>query len=169
MVAELKECPFCGGDGELYVYTINKGRKLYLVRCENCGNGTCADENVSVAVKLWNARNVSEDAEDAVKTIYISLPRDIDEDEKYSEQKRLAEDASGYLGGMVELREPCIGEECNELEELAARLKSLGEAEYAIFPDEWELERECRIEYTIAGEYGKKILIEHGNKLQEDF
>ncbi len=42
MTAELKECPYCGGDGELYVYSTNsRDKKLYLVRCENCGNGTC--------------------------------------------------------------------------------------------------------------------------------
>lgn len=169
MIAELRECPYCGGDAELYAYSLGRDKKFYLVRCEDCGNGTCADKDVTTVIKLWNMRTVSgEDDEESVKTIYISLSADMDEDEKYSELKRLAEDASEYLGVTVELREPCTEKDSNELEKLSARLKSIGEAEYVIFPEEWELERECRIEYETAKEYGKKILLEHGNKLQEE-
>ena len=170
MVVKLEKCPYCGGEAELYTYGIGgKSPRLYLVRCENCGNGTCADNDATTVVKLWNARIDKPNEEETVKTIYISLPENMDADEKYDEQKRLAEMASEYLSATVELREPCIDEENDELEALVLRLKSMDEAEYAIFPDEWELERECRIDYTVAGEYGKKILLEHGDKLQEEF
>ena len=169
MTPELKECPNCGGDGAVYVYSIGRGRKLFLVRCENCGNGTCADEDFATVLKLWNARAENpEPKEDDVKMIYISLPNNIDTDEKYTLQKSLCEAASEYLDATTELIEPCPDKDSTEIEELCARLKSMDGAEYVIFPDDWELERECRIDYTIAGEYGKKILIEHGEKLQEE-
>ena len=172
MTAELKECPYCGGDGELYVYsTTSRDKKLYLVRCENCGNGTCADDDVYTAIRLWNARPSveSEADEDTVIPIYISIPANgLTEDEKYNLLKGLAEAASDYLDATVELREPCIEKGSNDFEILAARLKSIGEADYLIFPSGWELNKECRIEYSIAGEYGKKTLLEYGNKLQEE-
>ena len=168
MTAELKECPYCGGDGELYVYSVSRDKNLYLVRCENCGNGTCADEDIYTAIRLWNVR-VTENEDDTVIPIYISLPEnELSEDEKYNLLKKLSAAASNYFDATVELREPCIEKGSNDFEILAARLKSIGEADYVIFPDGWELNKECRIEYTIAGEYGKKLLIEHGNKLQEE-
>lgn len=171
MIVGLEKCPYCGGDGELYTYGIGgKSPRLYLVRCENCGNGTCADEDATTVVKLWNARinyNKPDDGE-PVNMIYISLPGNMNADEKYDEQKRLAEMASDCLNATVELREAYPDEGSDEYEILSARLKSMGEAEYVIFPEEWELERECRIEYTIAGEFDKKILLEHGDKLQEE-
>ena len=168
MTAELKECPYCGGDGELYVYSVSRDKNLYLVRCENCGNGTCADEDIYTAIRLWNVR-VTENEDDTVIPIYISLPEnELSEDEKYNLLKKLSVTASNYFDATVELREPCIEKGSNDFEILAARLKSIGEADYVIFPDGWELNKECRIEYTIAGEYGKKLLIEHGNKLQEE-
>ena len=170
MIIELDRCPYCGGDGELYVYSIGSKKKLYLVRCEDCGNGTCADDDALTVVKAWNARadspNPDEMTEEAVKTIYISLPRDITENSKYQLQKRLCEEASDYLSATVELIESYPEEDSNELEILAVRLKSIGEAEYVIFPDGWELSRESRIEYETAIEYGKKILTEHGEKLR---
>ena len=173
MTAELKECPYCGGDGELYVYSTNsRDKKLYLVRCENCGNGTCADDDVYVAIKLWNTRTCEkneEEEEENVIPIYISLPASgLTEKERYAIQKELCEYASDYLEATVELKEPCIEEGSNDFEILAARLKSIGEADYLIFPSGWELNKECRIEYSIAGEYGKKTLLEYGNKLQEE-
>ena len=168
MVIELERCPYCGGEGELYVYSIGGKKKLYLVRCEDCGNGTCADDDALTVVKAWNARPDSPVPEEDVKTIYISLPEDISAEEKYTEQKRISEDASDYLNATVELKEPCHDAGSNALEILAARIKSISEAEYVIFPEEWELERECRIEYETAIEYGKKILTEHGNKLREE-
>ena len=168
-MTELKECPYCGGDGEIYVYSASRDKKLYLVRCENCGNGTCADEDVYTAIKLWNARISEQDDDDNVIHIYISMPESgLTENEKYEIQKELCEEASDFLEATVELIEPCIEEGSNEFQALASRVKSMSEADYVIFPDGWELKRECRIDYTIAGEYGKKILTGHGNKLQEE-
>ena len=168
MIIELDICPYCGGEGELYVYSIGSKKKLYLVRCEDCGNGTCADDDAMTVVKAWNARPCSPVPEEAVKTIYISLPEEISAEEKYALQKRIAEDASEYLSATVELREPYPEEGSNEFEVLATRLKSMGEAEYVIFPEGWELSRECRIEYETAIEYGRKILTEHGDKLRKE-
>lgn len=170
MIIELERCPYCGGEGSLFVYSIGGKKKLYLVLCEDCGNGTCADDDALTVVKAWNARADSPipDNEEAVKTVYISLPKNLSDDEKYALQKSVAESASEYLSTTVELREPYPDENSNELEFLAARIKSIGEAEYVIFPDGWELSRESRIEYETAIEYGKKILTEHGNKLREE-
>ena len=168
MIIELEKCPYCGGEGELYVYSIGGKKKLYLVRCEECGNGTCADDDALTVIKAWNARPNSPVPEEDVKTIYISLPEEISAEEKYALQKRISEDVSDYLSATVELRETYPEEGSNELEILAARIKSISEAEYVIFPDDWELSRESRIEHEIAKEYGKKILTEHGDKLQEE-
>ena len=183
MVIELEKCPYCGGDGELCTYDVDGEKRLYLVRCEDCGNGTCADEDAYTVIKLWNARvkhhyiaipkefledEKEEEEEEEVRTVYISLPDNMDKDEKYTKQKTLAEMASDYLSATVELREPYPEEDSNELEILAVRLKSMSEAEYVIFPEGWELERESRIEYETAKEYGKKILLEHGEFLQEE-
>lgn len=176
MVIELDKCPHCGGDGELYTYEVDGHKRLYLVRCEDCGNGTCADEDAYTVIKLWNARvkdhfveEERPEEEEEVKTVYISLPDDMEDNEKKQAQKELAEMASDYFSATVELVEPCFDDdEEYEFKDLAARLESMGEAEYVIFPEGWELERESRVEYEIAKEYGKKILIEHGDKLQEE-
>ena len=182
MVIELDKCPHCGGDAELYTYEVDGHKRFYLVRCEDCGNGTCADEDAYTVIKLWNARvkdhfvevantpkERPEEEEEEVKTVYISLPDDMEDDEKKHAQKELAEMASDYFSAMVELVEPCFDDdEEYEFEDLAARLESMVEAEYVIFPEGWELERESRVEYEIAKEYGKKTLIEHGEKLQEE-
>ena len=106
--------------------------------------------------------------EEAVKKIYISLPSNLEEDEEYAIQKRISFMASKYLDAVVELEEVYPEEGIEEYEELVSRLESMGEAEYVIFPEGWELERASRIEYAAAREYGKKILIEHGEKLQEE-
>ncbi|MBQ6971574.1 MAG: hypothetical protein IJP86_04380 [Synergistaceae bacterium] len=171
MIVKLERCPYCGGEGELYTYGIGgKSPRLYLVRCEKCGNGTCADEDATTVVKLWNTRadNNKLDKEETVKVIYISLPEDMSADEKYAEQKRVSDMASDCLNATVELREAYPDEGSDEYEVLSARIKSLGEAEYVIFPDEWEMSRESRIEYETAIEYGKRIMTEHGDKLQEE-
>ena len=167
MTAELKQCPYCGGEAELYVYVTGRDKKLYLVRCENCGNGTCADDDVYTVLKLWNVR-LSDETDKAVIPIYISLPRGLNAQDKYALQKKLSEAASDYLNAIVELQEPCIEDGSNEFEALSSRLKSIGEAEYVIFPEEWELSRESRIEYETAIEFGKKILTQHGEKLREE-
>ena len=42
-------------------------------------------------------------------------------------------------------------------------------ADYVVFAEGYENARGCRIEYTCACEYDKKILKEHGNEIQEVF
>ena len=84
-------------------------------------------------------------------------------------QKHLAEEVSDYLQTVVELCEPDTRKIDNELEVFAARLKAMSESEYVIFPDGFEYERECRLEHMAAKEYGKKILIEHGDNIQEEY
>lgn len=109
------------------------------------------------------------DSYDGVR-LYVSLPEcSIWCSGKELLQKHLAEEVSDYLQSAVELCEPDTEKTYDELEVLAARLKAMAKAECVIFPDGYEYEREGRLEYMAAKEYGKKILIEHGTKIQEEF
>ena len=55
MIAELKPCPFCGGEASLYVDGLNGS----FVMCRKCHastddySGKAGDE---LAIKAWNAR-----------------------------------------------------------------------------------------------------------------
>ena len=61
--AELKPCPFCGGEAELFSYYSNKDfltSKLYVVFCKNC---LCQTDKYSVekrVIESWNKRVVAE-------------------------------------------------------------------------------------------------------------
>lgn len=53
MSEELKPCPFCGGEANLYKYAKN-GK--FLVRCEYCGVETIYFGTEEIAIKAWNRR-----------------------------------------------------------------------------------------------------------------
>lgn len=57
IVPPLKPCPFCGGEGEVYVamdYTLNNE---YCVMCKTCGASTGQPlETKAGAAALWNIR-----------------------------------------------------------------------------------------------------------------
>lgn len=182
MLLELNKCPHCGEDATLCVYSTDEGKKLYLIRCENCGCGTCTDENVGTLVQLWNSRVCSlcgkndgsndEDDEDyeKVSTVYISLPEyGLTNKEKCEIQENLADCVSEYIGETLALTQLCVKDGASGIERMAERLLSIDIADYVVFPDGWEGERECRIDYKVASEYGKNIFFEHGEIIQEEF
>ena len=49
-MAELKPCPFCGGEPCLH------GDDYYWVTCFECGVETSGDEDVSKVIEAWNRR-----------------------------------------------------------------------------------------------------------------
>lgn len=55
MMSELKPCPFCGGEAELYTSNVSA-----LVECNYCGAciGACVGHNAKAnAIKAWNKRH----------------------------------------------------------------------------------------------------------------
>jgi len=51
---DLRECPFCGGSGNL---DTSPTGKRFRVKCVDCGGmGPMSDENRQVAIDLWNDR-----------------------------------------------------------------------------------------------------------------
>ena len=60
-MAELKKCPFCGGEAELWEYRLN-GSTFFVVSCEN-DNCNIAVETIprvgntaTQAIEAWNRR-----------------------------------------------------------------------------------------------------------------
>lgn len=177
---ELKKCPHCGGKAKFFIFinrvsTKDKDKGIqYAVKCEDCVCGTPVCDSALEAAELWNGRdndiNDMEDIEEeSVRKIYVSLPiNGLDENDKYAIQKAICEDVCDYLGETVELCEPIPEDDSSELEILSARLEAMKEAEYVVFTEGWELNRECRIEYATAKEYDKKILTKQHKKIQEE-
>lgn len=58
MMAELKPCPFCGGEAK--IKTIENGllRKttFFYIRCTVCGNNTAVQYEKAEAINAWNRR-----------------------------------------------------------------------------------------------------------------
>lgn len=52
---ELKPCPFCGGEGQLYVYP-NHIKTEYNVQCSGCGASSRYSKSENDAVFAWNYR-----------------------------------------------------------------------------------------------------------------
>ena len=60
-MAELKPCPFCGGDGSL---STNVNAKIVFGSCWDCGargqvvqyKDHLSDEDITKAIELWNGR-----------------------------------------------------------------------------------------------------------------
>jgi Lar family restriction alleviation protein len=49
---ELKNCPFCGGDGIVFHYKNTH----FQVECVNCESSTAVYKNEKEAINLWNKR-----------------------------------------------------------------------------------------------------------------
>lgn len=62
-MAELKQCPFCGGNNIIYTDTAEDKANTHCVYCAHCGCGTanysgCSSHETlkNCAVKSWNRR-----------------------------------------------------------------------------------------------------------------
>ena len=172
----IEKCSHCGGEAEICVYT-GTDDAVYFVRCSKCHCRTPFFEDPFSAITLWNNRmpeacNDDDDDDDEVydvKKIYVSLPIDgIDEDELYSILKILCETTSEYINSEVELCEPLYEEGSNDIEILAARLKSMAEADYVVFPENWGTIRESCVEHMTAEIYKKKILIAEKSDITQE-
>ena len=55
--SKLKDCPFCGGKGELCECCgFDSGRKYYLVQCVKCEARTVMKDTPGQARDLWELR-----------------------------------------------------------------------------------------------------------------
>ncbi len=106
------------------------------------------------------------------KKIFVSLPmRGKTREEILTTQGKIADKTFNYFNESVVLIESFLNEnpEITPLECLGESIKRMSRADYVIFGEGYENARGCRIEYDCAREYGKKILVEHGNYFQEVF
>ena len=57
-MAELKPCPFCGGEAEMRTFTMGtfKKRKFVYAECSVCGIRTSVDNETRYVEKAWNRR-----------------------------------------------------------------------------------------------------------------
>lgn len=57
MMSELKPCPFCGGEAEVYLAARYEDKDYYHVRCTNdCVYTKKARHNENEAIEAWNTR-----------------------------------------------------------------------------------------------------------------
>ena len=90
------------------------------------------------------------------------------------------EEVQTKLNNIFSLVEEYLGEQCKlffcdvedehkerPIKSIFSALEQLIEADYVVFTEGYENFRSCRLKYFCASEYGKKILLEHGNKIQE--
>ena len=104
------------------------------------------------------------------KKIFISMPmRDKIHEEILSAQAKILKKVSYFLDDDTILVETFLDEKLDPLKCLGENLQRMNTADYVVFAEGYENARGCRIEYTCACEYGKKILLEHGNEIQEVF
>ena len=59
-MAELKPCPFCGGDAKLKEFCMRirmfKQKKYYYAECSLCGVRTSAKSDAEESIEAWNRR-----------------------------------------------------------------------------------------------------------------
>ena len=59
-MAELKPCPFCGGEAEITEFDPFNGYQgsmnMYSVHCKKCGAEIVRNQNKDYAVDAWNRR-----------------------------------------------------------------------------------------------------------------
>ena len=57
-MANLKPCPFCGGEGHVYAIPVNRGLSPlnWVVICEKCGGRTIIETSDHDAINAWNRR-----------------------------------------------------------------------------------------------------------------
>lgn len=82
-MAELKKCPFCGGEAELYqYYPYLRKRCLSTVRCKSCRANSGTWGRKDKAIESWNNRateaelraNVIDEFAEALKKICAERP-----------------------------------------------------------------------------------------------
>lgn len=56
MSADLKACPFCGGEAKLWIQISDGDEDFGVVECPQCGITQCVADPVADAVECWNAR-----------------------------------------------------------------------------------------------------------------
>jgi len=59
-MADLLQCPFCGGEGRASVATVNGfmfDEELYYIKCIKCNISTTNYMSAEEAVKSWNKRS----------------------------------------------------------------------------------------------------------------
>lgn len=57
---EVKRCPFCGSEGEVFLHTLFGRKKAYQysVHCKNCGAFSDTFSSRKTAAECWNEGNV---------------------------------------------------------------------------------------------------------------
>ena len=109
------------------------------------------------------------------KKIYLSIPMiDKNYEEFIQAQAELSEKVSKYLNEDVSLAENVSPKtiKLNPAEYwlyFGERLGNMCKSDYVVFAEGYENVKRCRIEYKVASEDDKKILVEHGNEIQEVF
>ena len=104
-----------------------------------------------------------------IKKIFVSLPMGkLHEDEIRRKQEKLLELAGEYLHEPVMLIENFITDsKYDPLECLGEGIKRMASADYVLFADGFMKASGCKIELACAVKYGKQILLEDKNKIEE--
>ncbi len=116
-ISNLKECPFCAGEVELYSDTVGKGFFYSSkVECAGCGTSSGSYTHEHQAIESWNTRHISfEDTCEILTvgklnhmTIALFKP-------KYEKLLAFVEAQATYEHGLHVDPLPSIGEEAREL------------------------------------------------------
>lgn len=92
-MAELKKCPFCGGEAEVDWYTDNGNETHWFVYCCDCSCELSFGAKISKeqAIEAWNNRVNEFDAEKYEKLILADMER------KHTEQQQLLSELKAVL------------------------------------------------------------------------
>lgn len=66
-MAELKPCPFCGGEAEILTAESMRGGYLFGIMCNDCCSRGDVYETEAEAIAAWNTRYHSEFEETVIK------------------------------------------------------------------------------------------------------
>ncbi len=56
-MAELKPCPFCGGEAKIFTHRNERERtNPTVVKCQVCGVKTAIHDRYGLAIEAWNRR-----------------------------------------------------------------------------------------------------------------
>ena len=104
-----------------------------------------------------------------MRKIFISMPINGKSPERINDNKLfLLRAATNHIHEEVELIESFSDTEqgLTPIEILGENIKRMNDADYIVFAEGFEEDKECRTEYDVAMRFWKAILVEHGNKLK---
>ena len=103
---ELKPCPFCGGEGEIYSYhAMFDPKERVTIRCKTCGGNCGVWRQNDIATLAWNRREESVIEQDPTLIDEEAEARRIEKEEALRMMQELYDELDELLPKSVKLYE----------------------------------------------------------------